>query len=131
MSRIVARETVFKLVFELCFHKPEEGTSYEEMLENTNLEEDNLNYVKEMYTGIIAEYDDILKQISENIKNYTIERLFKVDLAILIMSCYEMKHYPETSVKIIANEACELAKKYSTEKSYGFINAVIASIAKN
>ena len=47
------------------------------------------------------------------------------------MSTYELKYYKQSSLQIVANEAVELAKKYSTEKSYSFINAVIASIAKD
>ena len=72
-----------------------------------------------------------MKCLIYNIKGYTLDRLFKVDLAILIMATYELKFYKQNSVKIVANEAVELAKKYSTEKSYSFINAVVASIAKN
>ena len=47
MSRILARETIFKLTFELCFHNPEDGCYYEEMLSENKLDEDNLVFVKE------------------------------------------------------------------------------------
>ena len=130
MSRIMARETVFKLTFELCFHKPEEGVFFEEFLKENPLEEADVDFVKSFYTGIIKHYDEILDIISKNIKGYTIDRVFKVDLAILIMATYELKFDKQNPVKIVANEAVELAKKYSTEKSYSFINAVVANIAK-
>ncbi len=130
MSRIMARDIIFKLTFELCFHKPEEGVLFEEFLKDNPLDQENVNFVKAFYTGIIEHYDEILDIISKNIKDYTIDRLFKVDLAILIVATYELKFDNSNPVKIVANEAVELAKKYSTEKSYSFINAVIASIAK-
>lgn len=130
MSRIMARDAIFKLTFELCFHKPEEGVFFEEFLKDNPLEEEDLNFVKSFYTGIIEHYDEILDIISKNIKGYTIDRLFKVDLAILIVATYELKFDKTNPVNIVANEAVEIAKKYSTEKSYSFINAVIASIAK-
>ena len=79
----------------------------------------------------MAHFDELKDIVSKNIKGYTLDRLFKVDLAILIMVAYELKFYKENPVKIVANEAVELAKKFSTEKSYSFINGVIASIAKN
>ncbi|MBR2468220.1 MAG: transcription antitermination factor NusB [Clostridia bacterium] len=131
MSRILARETVFKLTFELCFHKPEDSCYYEEFLKDNNFDEENLAFIKTFYEGIVAHFDELKDIVSKNIKGYTLDRLFKVDLAILIMVAYELKFYKENPVKIVANEAVELAKKFSTEKSYSFINGVIASIAKN
>ncbi len=131
MSRILARETIFKLTFELCFHNPEDGCYYEEMLSENKLDEDNLVFVKEFYEGIVEHFAELKEIVSKNIKGYTLDRLFKVDLAILIMATYELKFYKQNSVNIVANEAVELAKKYSTEKSYSFINAVVASIANN
>lgn len=131
MSRILARDTIFKLTFELCFHKPEDSVYYEELLADNNLDEENLKFVKEFYEGIVEHFSELKEIVSNNIKGYTLDRLFKVDLAILIMATYELKFYKQNSVKIVANEAVELAKKYSTEKSYSFINAVVASIAKN
>lgn len=131
MSRILARDAIFKLTFELCFHKPEEGFYYEEMLQDNKLDEENLAFVKEFYEGIVEHFNELKEIVSKNIKGYTLDRLFKVDLAILIMATYELVYYKKNSVNIVANEAVELAKKYSTEKSYSFINAVVASIAKN
>lgn len=130
MSRILARDTIFKLTFELCFHAPEDSVYFEEFLSDNNLDEENLAFVKEFYAGIVEHFDELVSTVSNNIKGYTIDRIFKVDLAILIMATYELKFYKNTPVKIVANEAVELAKKYSTEKSYSFINAVIANIAK-
>ena len=57
--------------------------------------------------------------------NYTTERLFKSDLAILIYSVYELKFTDEEN-KIVINEAVELAKKYGQDESSGFINGVLA-----
>lgn len=131
MSRISARDTIFKLTFELCFHKPEDSRLYEDFLSENKLDEENLAFVKEFYEGIIEHFDELKQIVANNIKGYTIDRIFKVDLAILIVATYELKFYKKNSVNIVANEAVELAKKYSTEKSYSFINAVIASIAKN
>ena len=131
MSRISARDTIFKLTFELCFHKPEDGRLYEDFLSENKLDEENLAFVKEFYEGIIEHFDELKQIVANNIKGYTIDRIFKVDLAILIVATYELKFYKKNSVNIVANEAVELAKKYSTEKSYSFINAVVASIAKN
>lgn len=147
MSRKSAREVVFKLIFENCFHKPEEGITYEEFLTDfgaeSELPEDSMffelrhklddkdvDYIKSVYLGVIEHTADIKELISANLVNYTTERLFKADLAILIYGVYELKFTDEES-KIVINEAVELAKKYSDEKSPSFINGVLAKILNN
>lgn len=131
MSRKQARDIVFKMVFELCFHNPEDSQTYEEFVQQDVLEQENKQFVTDIYTGIVNNYNDLLNIITNNIKGYTIERLFKVDLAILLIASYEIFYYKQTPNNIIANEAVELAKKYSTDKSYSFINGVIANLIKN
>mgnify|MGYP002516849677 CR=1 FL=1 len=66
--------------------------------------------------------------ILSKLKNWTIERIFKIDLAILSRAIYEILFIDNIPVKVSANEAVELAKKYSTEKSYSFVNGVLATI---
>lgn len=130
MSRRSARVELFKLVFEICFQDHSE-ILFDEFLENETISEENKNFVKEIYSGIMENKDAILSDISKYLKGYTIERLFKVDLAILLIAFYEIKYMKTEDVKVVANEAVELAKKYSTPKSHSFINGVIASLIKD
>ena len=144
MSRKSAREVVFKLIFENCFHKPEEGITYEEFVadfgaENelpedsmffelrNKLDDNDVEYIKSVYVGVIEHTAEIKELISNKLVNYTTERLFKADLAILIYGVYELKFTDEEN-KVVINEAVELAKKYSDEKSPSFINGVLAKI---
>lgn len=134
MSRKQARNILFKMVFELCFIKPEESQAYEDFIESEQyqaMDKVNKDFVVDMYRGVIEHYDDINDIISKHIKGYTLQRLFKIDLAILQIATYELLYYKETPVSVVANEAVELSKKYSTEKSFSFINAVVGSIAKS
>ncbi len=130
MSKKSARDMLFKLVFELGFHKPEESNMYENFLNENDLESENLEYVKRSYTKIVESYEELKDVIKNNTESFAIERIFKVDLAILIVAVYELMYEKETPVEVIANEAVELAKKYSTDKSYVFINGVISNIIK-
>ena len=130
MSRRAARTELFKLVFEICFQDHSEML-FDEFLENDTISEDNKAFVKEIYSGIMENKDAILSDIAKYVKGYTIERLFKVDLAILLIAFYEIKYMKTEDVKVVVNEAIELAKKYSTPKSHTFINGVIASLIKD
>lgn len=129
MSRKMARDWLFKLTFELCFQE-QSDVLFDEFLEDEKLDDENKTFVKEMYSGITEEKGLIMDDIAKYLKGYTLERVFKVDLAILIIAFYEIKH-GTSDVKLAVNEAVELAKKYSTPKSYSFINGVIASYIKD
>ncbi len=130
MSRKIAREWLFKLVFELTFQR-ESVQLYDEFLNLPDISEENKTFVTQLYSGIAEHFDELCAELNPMLNGYTIENMFKVDLAILIIALYEIKYYKKTEVKIVANESVELAKKYSTEKSSKFINGVIASIIKN
>ena len=104
---------------------------FDEFLENEAISEENKAFVKEIYSGIMENKDEILNKISQYLKGYTIDRLFKVDLAILLIAFYEIMYSKNEDVKVVVNEAVELAKKYSTPKSSSFIKGVLASLIKD
>ena len=129
MSRRMARETCFKLVFEYEFLNSINELSLEEFLQDDNLQDDDKDYVTESYKGIVEHNLEIVELIKQNLKAYTIDRIYKVDLAILKLAIYELKFSNnQVPSNVIINEAVELAKKYSTDKSYSFVNGILASI---
>lgn len=130
MSRKASRDILFKLVFELCFHESDVDNYYEH-IEDDGVVDYEHEWVQNMYTDIIDKQQELTGIVAKYLKGYTVDRVFKIDLAILMLAVYELKYCPHTEVKVIANEAVELAKKYSTEKSFKFINGVIASAGKD
>ncbi len=130
MSRKVARDWLFKLVFELTFQK-ESVELYEEFMSLSDVSEDNKQFVTDIYTGVAENYEGLCEQLNAFLTGYNTNNMFKVDLAILLIALYEVKYYKQTDNKVVANESVELAKKYSTDKSFKFINGVVATIIKN
>ncbi len=129
MSRIKAREACFKLIFEFEFLKQKNEITLEEFLSSKEISEDDTDYIKSMYQGIIDNEDYLNKTISSHLKGYTLERVFKIDLAILKLAIYEIEFLKE-SPSVVINEAVELSKKYSTDNNYKFVNGVLAQIVK-
>ena len=128
MSRKKSREYAFRLVFEKFFHEPD--SEFEFVDEEFVLDETDKQFVYELIGGVNEHYDDIRNLISKNIVGYDIDRVYKVDLAILILAVFEVKYNNENS-SVVINEAVELSKKYSTDKSYSFINGVLAKVLKD
>ena len=126
MSRILARENLMKLVFEYGFNEDAESLE-EEILLDDNLTDDDKDYIKNNLSQIKEKYKDILNIIEENLVNYKLQRICKTDLAILIISIFEIK-YLNLPNKVVINEAVELAKKYSTDNSYKFVNGLLAKV---
>ena len=132
MNRSLSRELVFKFLYELEILKEE---NYEEQLnlyiENNNItNSDTIQYIKQIVEGIKNNKDNISELISKNLKkDWSIERISKVNLAILKLAIYEIK-YMELPYKVGINEAVEIAKKYGDDTAGQFVNGVLASIIK-
>ena len=75
-----------------------------------------------------------VKECDRFIDNSTIKweftRLSPVDKSILRLAVYQLKFCPEIPPKVAINEAIELAKKFSTDKSPGFVNGVLDAVLK-
>ena len=133
-QRSEAREIAFRLVFEYTFSRVEKQDMIEEYTaefsSNPSFFADDIAYIKEVYGGVIAHYDEITGIISDSSKNFSTDRVFKVDLALLILAIYEIKYMPQIPYKVSVSQALELADKYSTGKSHEFINGVLAKFSE-
>lgn len=132
MSRRAAREAAMKLIYEYgVTGQLAMDTLYEmpDILKKDKLTAENLAYIDhivEVYPGRAAEIDEIIKKYSIA---WSIERISKVDLAILRLAFFEMLE-TDTPRNILVNEAVDMAKKYSSEKASSFINGVIGGYLK-
>lgn len=91
----------------------------------------NFEFYRSIYSATIsnlAKIDGIISGIS---LNWEIERMPAVDRAILRMAVCEMMILADAPVAVIIDEAIELAKKYSTDKSGKFVNGVLDNIARH
>ena len=68
--------------------------------------------------------------INSKLQSYSPDRVYRIDRAILACATVELYFYKKTPIKVVINEAVEMAKKYSTEKSYSFVNGILRSIVE-
>ena len=87
-------------------------------------------YVLDSFASLQENLETIKNVIAKATEGYDIKRIYKVDLAILIDAVFEINYLKEP-IPVIINEAVELAKKYSNEKSPSFINGVLSKIVNN
>ena len=128
MSRRDAREVALKLVFEYIFTGEEKRDVVDEY--TAEFDADDLSYVNVVYFGIIGHYDDLNEKISSTAEKFSLERLYKMDLAIIMLGLYEILYMESIPYKVSVDEALSLAQKYSTEKSIKYINGVLSKFAR-
>ncbi|CEQ04670.1 N utilization substance protein B [[Clostridium] sordellii] len=85
-------------------------------------------YLNEMVKNFELNKSTIDELISKYAKNWTINRMAKVDLAILRLAVCEILYVPNMPTKVSINEAIELAKLYCDDKSPKFINGILGSV---
>lgn len=131
--RSLARETAFKIIYKSLFLNGD--LSADEILEEDKItEQDDKDYVddRKFVIELVELYQqnqqDINNLIDSHLKGYSPERVYKIDRAILATAIAEMIFYKQTPYKVVVNEAVEMAKKYSTEKSYSFVNGLLKTL---
>lgn len=133
MSRRKSREAAMKLLFEISISKENYEDAINSFKENeeSELTEIDMEYVEECLKTVTQNLNDIDSNIQKYLVNWKLERLSKIDLAILRICTYEINYVEDIPDTVSINEAVELAKKYSEDKSAAFINAAVDSMMKN
>lgn len=130
MSRRLAREELFKIVFESEINGKTLDTVLASYLERENevaLNGKSKEFLLESAKGIIANEEKILSNINEKMEGWSFERVGNVEKALLKISVYEIL-FADTPKEIAINEAVELAKKYGDVKTFEFVNGVLARL---
>lgn len=133
MSRKSARESAFKLIYQIPFHMDADIESIIELYslgeDYAKLDEKDREYVLSSVKGCFDNIDAIDQKISRSLKNWTIDRISKVNLAIMRLSLSEID-CADVPYQVSINEAVELAKKFSDDDAPSFVNGVLADIIK-
>ena len=141
MSRTLAREDAFKLIFEMEITKIsaddaldylyETAENENEMWAQSTVSEENKKYLETVIRGVDKNREILNAKISPLLKGWTIERISKVNLSLLQLAFYEIDFIDDIPLKVSANEAVQLAKKYGGSESGSFINGVLGAYIKS
>jgi len=134
MSRHKAREIAFKYVYQIAYGQPlvvEDDGFWDMAFEEDNmLAENDKTFIEGIITGVKDHLEEIDKIIFSKITGRSMDRVFKIDLAILRIAVYELLYVEDLSYKVIVNEAVEIAKKYGKDNSHSFINGILREVIK-
>lgn len=126
--RTQARETLFKIVFASQFEGEDDEQLRRAMYKGEKLGEDDIAYC-ERALKIIREKSDFFAQvIDKHSYAFPEKRIFPADRSILLVALAEIYEMDDVPEKVSANEAANIASKYSSEKSASYISGLISSI---
>ena len=125
-NRSKLREIVIKVLYQIFIFKDANVEYNIEALIKEQLEVEN-EFVNELVNGVLDKEKDVYKLANKYLTNWNIDRLSKVDKAILCTGIYELM-FTDTPHIVAINEAVELSKTYSDEKVTKMINACLDKI---
>ena len=133
MKRQKSREKAMELLFSMELSK----NSYEETIENfiedyeMDLNTIDVEYIKIVVKIVADNLEAIDERVIQSLVNWKLDRVSKVNLTILRLAVGEMMFIEDVPGSVAINEAVELTKKYSDEKSCSFVNGVLDKVLKS
>ena len=101
------------------------GDSLDAFFETKDNDRSFYSFAEELVAGVDAHAKEIDRTISESATNWSIDRIAKVDLAILRLAVFELLHRDDIPPVVSINEAVDLAKEYSSSEARRFVNGVL------
>ena len=124
MKRRTVREKVIQAIYQLEFQPTEGERIAQETLQT--IPDERKDFFLHLFQGIQDHLEEINQSIEPLLKQgWKLSRIASVDRAILRLALFELLYEKETPIKVIINEAIELAKQFSSEESSRFVNGCL------
>lgn len=130
-ERSEARELLMQLLFQMevqqNFSEKEKDLYVKTYVDNNT----DKKYFEKTYANVVANKDEIDKKIKEFSKNWSFNRISKVDLSIMRLAIAEVLYDEGIPASVSINEAVELAKTFGGQNSGKFINGILGEVARS
>ena len=87
-------------------------------------------FAEDLVTGTLGNLERIDQVLGEFSTNWSLERMSRVDLALLRMACYELLFRPDVPSSVVLNEAIEIGKTYGTRETPAFVNGILDKVSR-
>ena len=126
MNRSKLREIIIKILYQTYIYDSKNITYDIDLLIKEQLEYEN-EFLDSSVKGVIKNRQEITNIANKYMKDWNIDRVSKVDKAIISLGIYELL-YTDTPNIVAINEAVELSKKYSDDKVVKMINGILDNV---
>ena len=146
-NRRKGRELALKILYSLPDHQGEDiGQVLNEFWRNFSFQDTVLGeaddegtgepslvvrrFAENMVMGVIDKQESIDRLLQENSLNWSLNRMVRVDLALLRMAVFELAFCPDIASNVVINEALEIGKRFGTAETPAFVNGILDRIAR-
>ena len=132
---ITARRRAREAVLKALYWAESTGESVVEeplskLLRRHKIRRDAADFARRLAGSVEERKEEYSHSIEELLENWDLKRLSRIDRIILLMGVCELDQFLDVPPRVVIDEAVELAKKYSTEKSFAFVNGILDAVAK-
>ncbi|CAM3102786.1 transcription antitermination factor NusB [Lactiplantibacillus plajomi] len=134
LTRHEIREKAFQALFALNANpEADENQLFEQLLNpDENAEVELPAYLSTLVTGVREHQSELDALIQPYLsRTWSLDRLAKADLIILRIAFFELKFVDDVPAKVAVNEAIELTKAFSDDRSRKFVSGVLGKAVKD
>jgi N utilization substance protein B len=126
-----AREAAFQVAFQADLMGESFVETWSRLKDELRLSDDQRQLVDDVVATLERQRDAVDAALRSAAEHWEIERLAATDRSVLRASVAELLGRPGTPVRVVLNEAIEIAKRYGSEESGRFVNGVLDRVARS
>jgi len=124
-----ARVVAFQTLFEVDVVRHDAEAVLAARLAEMPLPDDAAQFARTLVTGVVARQAELDEMIRAAAPQWPLQQMAKADINVLRLAVFELAS-KEAPLKVVINEAVELAKTYGGESSPRFVNGVLGTVAQ-
>jgi N utilization substance protein B len=124
-ARSIALQALYEI--DVASHNP--GVVLADRLEEEQLEPELVEFASQIVAGVHPMFEILDQFIAEHAPEWPLDQVATVDRNILRIALWEFAVYGKTPIKVVINEAIELAKTFGSDSTPRFVNGVLGSLA--
>jgi N utilization substance protein B len=130
-SRTRARSIALQVLYEVDISNHKPGIVLSNRFQKLKMDDTHKQFISQIVSGVIQYKDDLDEFIADFAPEWPLDQVAIIDRNLLRIALWEIAIYKNTPVKVVINEAVELAKHYGAEGSARFINGVLGGVIEN
>jgi N utilization substance protein B len=120
-----AREVALQVLFQHDHNPNMDREAVKQFVAGRLKDAELMAFCESLAEGVVKHLPDIDERIAQAAENWRVSRMATVDRNVLRMGAYELFYNPETPARVAFDEAIELARRYGSADSPGFVNGVL------
>lgn len=130
-TRTKARSIALQVLYEVDISGHQPGQVLVARFENLVMDETLKQFISQIVSGVVKYKQNLDEFIADFAPDWPLDQVAVIDRNLLRIALWEIAVYRKTPVKVVVNEAVELAKLYGSEGSSRFINGVLGGFIDN